>query len=466
MRSRWLRSSSSSCCPTTLRSVVCASKNVALEKFATLTTASSGLTTRKYTTASTVTGTLSRVIISWRGTSNVTTLRSILTIRSTIGISRMTPGPLARSSRPSRNTTPRSYSRVIRTAADSNAKLATMTTIATGSAVPISSFLPRRVGCAHVEQEPADAHHADRLAGRDGGARGFGFPQLAQQEYHPLRRQLGARRSERADQRLAAGLNPPALRAHARADRKREERRRQRADRHDEREGDAQERLVLARQQQRAEDERRDAAGREHAVARHLDVGDEQDQREPDQQQSGDVHGHHGERGEREQQREPADDAGEDRARRVELENDPVDRDRHEDETDVRITQEREELLRHVHRDLHGSGIPRGEPARAGRRPDRPAVDLREQLALARRDEVDDVQPERLFGSDRFALPHGALRPRSVPPAPGGKSANLRSSVVRQLRHLGLVDAAAARAQGDGMRGAEMGRRRHRGDVR
>ena len=81
-------------------------------KFSTCTIASSGLTIRKYATAFTRAGTLSFVITSCGGMFSVIVRRSTLTIRSTIGISRKRPGPFgAGSSRPSRKTMPRSYSR-------------------------------------------------------------------------------------------------------------------------------------------------------------------------------------------------------------------------------------------------------------------------------------------------------------------------------------------------------------------
>ena len=68
-------------------------------------------------TALTLIDTLSRVMTSWGATSWVTVRRLTFTILSTNGISRMMPGrwPLLGTSRPSRNTTARSYSRRILT---------------------------------------------------------------------------------------------------------------------------------------------------------------------------------------------------------------------------------------------------------------------------------------------------------------------------------------------------------------
>ena len=110
--SRSESSSSSWCWPSTERSVVCAICEVATMKFSTCTIASFGSTIRKYATAFTRTGTLSFVITSCGGMFSVIVRRSTFTIRSTIGIRRKRPGPFGSgSSRPSRKTMPRSYSR-------------------------------------------------------------------------------------------------------------------------------------------------------------------------------------------------------------------------------------------------------------------------------------------------------------------------------------------------------------------
>src|SRR2546423_10708912 len=68
-------------------------------------------------TALTLTVTLSRVMTSWGGTSRVTVLRSILTSRSMPnGMMSRSPGPFSVIRRPSRKSTPRSYSLMIRMA--------------------------------------------------------------------------------------------------------------------------------------------------------------------------------------------------------------------------------------------------------------------------------------------------------------------------------------------------------------
>ncbi len=66
-------------------------------------------------TALTLAVTLSAVIVSWAGTSRVTVRRSTLTSRSTPnGMMKKRPGPFSGISRPSLNTTPRSYSAAMR----------------------------------------------------------------------------------------------------------------------------------------------------------------------------------------------------------------------------------------------------------------------------------------------------------------------------------------------------------------
>ena len=98
--SRSESSSSSTCWPSTERSVVCAFCEVATMKFSTCTIASFGSTIRKYATAFTRTGTLSFVMTSCGGMFSVIVRRSTFTIRSTIGIRRKRPGPFGSGEQP------------------------------------------------------------------------------------------------------------------------------------------------------------------------------------------------------------------------------------------------------------------------------------------------------------------------------------------------------------------------------
>src|SRR5450756_2513989 len=79
-----------------------------------------GSITRKYTTALTLTETLSREITSWLGTSMTTVRKPTLTICWMPGIISTNPGPFTFQNRPSINTTPRSYSRSMRTLENAN----------------------------------------------------------------------------------------------------------------------------------------------------------------------------------------------------------------------------------------------------------------------------------------------------------------------------------------------------------
>src|ERR671922_1036834 len=91
--SRSESSSSSTCWPSTDRSVVWAICEVATMKFSTCTIASFGATMRKYATALTRTGTLSFVITSWGGMFSVIVRRSTLITWSMTGMRRKSPGP-------------------------------------------------------------------------------------------------------------------------------------------------------------------------------------------------------------------------------------------------------------------------------------------------------------------------------------------------------------------------------------
>ena len=87
--------------------------------------------------------TLSFVITSCGGTLSVTVRRSTRTIWSTIGIRKRRPGPLSAISRPSRKTTPRSYSRRIRIA-DAAISRTSTTSAPTTTNATISPLLPFR----------------------------------------------------------------------------------------------------------------------------------------------------------------------------------------------------------------------------------------------------------------------------------------------------------------------------------
>ena len=137
----------------------------------------------------------------------------------------------------------------------------------------------------------------------------------------------------------------------------------------------------------------------------------------------------------------------------------------HQDVGDVRVGDEREEPVAKPDRD----GLDRSPRACASvtgppGRLHLPAVDLRQEVGDALGDQVDDPELDRLAlgGRHRWSAPPSpptpALRPRSraMVRDEGGR-------VVLHLPHRLLVHAAAAGS--DGMRGADVGGRRHGGDV-
>src|SRR5256714_7825075 len=87
--------------------------------------------------------------------------RATLTIRSTIGISRKRPGPFGgSSSRPRRNTTPRSYSRATLIAAIRKSRTMKTRNAARPRATDISAILRR----PDAQDEPVDVFDPDAVA--------------------------------------------------------------------------------------------------------------------------------------------------------------------------------------------------------------------------------------------------------------------------------------------------------------
>ena len=102
-------------------------------------------------------------MISWGGTVSVTVRRLTRTIRSIVGISRISPGPRWSISRPSRNTTPRSYSRRTRIEAATPVSPITSSTARTMMIAVIigPAPTPRR---AHRKRQPVQVLDDDRIA--------------------------------------------------------------------------------------------------------------------------------------------------------------------------------------------------------------------------------------------------------------------------------------------------------------
>src|SRR4051812_4453152 len=340
--SRSESSSSRTCCPSTERSVVCAFCEVATMKFSTCTIASCGATMRKYATAFTRTGTLSLVITSCGGMFSVIVRRSTFTIRSTIGISRNRPGPFgSASSRPSRKTIPRSYSRATliaetRKRITRKSRIATrINAAATGGILLGDRFHDER----QLGADTRDAHPLARperlLTGR------LRAPELALHEDQVVAAGL----AELADHRLGPNLYRAA--AHLYRLRQREHPDQAEDDR--ERGQERRVHVVVRRrrvveEQQRADHEADQACDRERTVGDHVRVDHEQPDAEQQQREPGPADRQHREAEEREQQRDRAQRAGQDDARKEDLEADPGDPGEEQQRDQVRVDQRVQQL--------------------------------------------------------------------------------------------------------------------------
>src|SRR3990170_1673905 len=144
-----------------------------------------GSIARKYTTAFTFTDTLSREITSCGGTSITTMRRSTRTICITPGITMIRPGPLTFQKRPSRNTTPRSYSRRMR-----NEEKISSTTMSRTKLDEINAML-RALRCVRFDDQdqPLPLDHPHFLAALEGRARAR-LPVLAVHVHAPALREV------------------------------------------------------------------------------------------------------------------------------------------------------------------------------------------------------------------------------------------------------------------------------------
>ena len=118
-----------------------------------------------------------------------------------------------------------------------------------------------------------------------------------------------------AEHGFAAGAHGQELRAQARADDEDEERRGHQRGGNDVHQREPEGGVGAVEEHQRAEEERDDAAECEHTMRGRIDIHDEQDHRQADQRQAGDVNRQNGRHVEHEDQRNRAYDARQDRAR-------------------------------------------------------------------------------------------------------------------------------------------------------
>ena len=176
------------------------------------------------------------------------------------------------------------------------------------------------------------------------------------------------------------------------------------------------------------------------------------------------VHGEGLHRKEGHDQGDPPDHAGENDARIGKFEVETGQTDQQEDIGDVRIAERGEDLLPRAHVLFIENGALRLQDLLPRGQRDLPAVHLCEQLVQIRRDEIDHLQAEGLFGGDRFALPDRLLDPLFVPRPLVGDPPDIGHGVVFHLPAHRLVHAAAD-PQADGMGRADVRPRRHRRDV-
>src|SRR2546425_2902047 len=393
-------------------------------------------------TALTLTVTLSRVMTSWGGTSRVTVLRSILTSRSMPnGMMSRSPGPFSVIRRPSRKSTPRSYSLMMRMA-----ELKPIRTTRTMMPRTISANMP--TGPSSLMQWSSCYGWRQRL----GGCRLWSLRQRALLLLHRLHSQPKAIQPEDPDLG-AGGQRPPrrgclpertvdedhAIRIERLADRadvthhgllarsvrlppcgddflKDEE-----EDAGDGKDGNQQQRKVDGfrekagvDQEQAAQGHRDDATGRRDAVGHGFEVDDEQQNREQDEQQARDVDREieEGQRGE--QAGDHPDDARQHQAGMRHPETDPNDRQQEEQVDQVGVGDRFEKLIEPAHvvpLDPGAGGLQRvGAAALA----DLPAGEIVQQCVEVAALEVDHPQLDGLVSGGVDALPDRFLDPIGV----------------------------------------------------
>src|SRR6266571_2501148 len=399
--SRSASSASSSCLPSTARSVVCASWLVAVRKSATWITAFCGSTTRKYTTAFTFTETLSRVITSCGGTSCTTVRSDTRTMRSIGKNTRAIPGPFAASSsRPRRNTTALSYSFRILMLEISQIATKTITNSIPAPA-PDGPMIepPSRHAAAsgyllHFEHQVLHARDANPGSLPDGPGRP-GVPVLAVHEHLALRLQIGQGRPPLPQEPDGAGgrLVPPCL-DHERGQDRHDQPRRPR-DGHDRpaRHTEVRRPRLALEQHQGAEDQADHASDRQGTVTRHLQFQEKHDDPRDHQRHAAPVHGQDLRHQREQQETDGPDHPGRDQARMRELDVEPDDPREQKEERHGRVRQMAEEPVaqRHVQRlDPGPRQVQRlGMSVEAA---DGLAVQRRDDVALVAADIVDEVQ--------------------------------------------------------------------------
>src|SRR5574340_1497745 len=431
-RSRSASMSSSSCLPSTARSVVCASWLVAFMKSSTCRIALAGSMTRKYTTALTLTETLSREITSWLGTSNTTVRRSTRTICWMPGMMITSPGPFTFQKRPSMNTTPRSYSRRMRMLATSSAM--TRNTMV----IPPNSNMVILLVRFHVEDQVVAGAHAHAAAALERHV-AADPPPLAVDVRPALVFHVRQNFAGGADQVLGAGHHRPCARLDCHGgDEEAEQRARQRH-RDDQCPREAVARKIGVDQHHRADDEGDDAAQSQRAEAGQESLGDHQGDAEDHQLQPGVADRHQLQREQSEQQADAADYAGQQHAGVGKFEDEAVDAEQHQDIGDGRMADDCQQAAAPVGLDALDAGAGGVEREGAVGHPDAAAVRLPQQVVEVGRDEVDHLQFQRLGRRQAHRLAHRPLGPVGIAPAQLGQPADVGDGIVHRLAHLGIA---------------------------
>src|SRR5574341_377162 len=301
-------------------------------------------------TAFTLTETLSRVITSCGGTCSAVTRMSMMIIRSMIGTIHLSPAFRTPAKRPSRPTTPCSYSLTIRKPERKKSRTSAAAMINPKGGMASLSFR----GWLRLNRcdESLEGRHPHGGAGGDAG-RAAGLPVLAVDEGLPRARpDLAQRAAAGAEEPGGSYLERP--RPHggdAPGDEAQHEGERDR-DRPDDprrqREG-ARIEPVLGRgpvhEEEHPEHHARGASHAGEPVGRDVGLRDEEPRPDEDERHGPRVHRDDLHRQEREQERDGAGEAGDDEPRVVELDGDPERADEHQDGGDVGVGQEGEEPL-------------------------------------------------------------------------------------------------------------------------
>ena len=261
------------------------------------------------------------------------------------------------------------------------------------------------------------------------------------------------------DELLVPRGRAPMAQPHRRADHDQEEQRGEDRDRddHERRDRDARHRRV--EQVEPAEHQAHHARDRRQADARVQQLEHEEHDRGDEQDHPDDLDRQHPERDQRGDEHQdaerPDDPAGDEELGHDERQAEPE-----EDEGEVRVQERVEEAGEEAHRVLGHGGARHVERDGFARDLDRHPVHVREERGHVRGDQVDHPELQRLLGRGALGVPDRRLRPDGVPVSSLGDA----HDVLRRVVH-GLLRGDGA-GQPDRLRRADVGGRRHRGDVR